>query len=134
VAYIANGYKNGKSAYISACKKLKRKESKNCETSASEILSNPNVIEFMDSIKVEAAKEVGIDAAWVLKNAKRVYDRCMQDEPVMANGEPTGEYKFEHSGANKALEIIGKHVDVQAYNEKHTVVEMSHEEWLDSLK
>lgn len=121
VNYIASGYENGTNAYLKACKKLKRKPSKNPETSASEILSYPNVRVFIDSVKLVAAQDVRIDAAWVLKNAKRVFDRCMQDEPVMVQGEPTGEYKFEQSGANKALEIIGKHIDVQAFNEKSTM-------------
>lgn len=66
----------------------------------------------------ERCEKTKIDAEWVLIQAVKVHERCMQHEPVLVNGEPTGEFKFEHSGANKALEIIGKHVDVQAFNEK----------------
>jgi hypothetical protein len=121
MAYIKGGYDNGTQAYLSACKALKRKPSKNPETSASEILGYPNVVEFINLVRVDAAKSVNIDAEWVLMSAKRVFDRCMQDEQVMAKDGPTGEYKFEHSGANKALEIIGKHIDIQAFNEKSTV-------------
>ncbi len=61
----------------------------------------------------------------------------MQEEAVTdADGSPTGEYKFEHSGANKALEIIGKHVDVQAFLDKKQVDAniQTHEQWLDNLK
>ena len=61
----------------------------------------------------------------------------MQEEAVKdKEGATTGEYKFEHSGANAALGIIGKHIDVQAFLEKKESknIEMSHEEWLDSLK
>ena len=43
---------------------------------------------------------------------------CMQAEPVIVGGEPTGEYKFDSSGANKALELVGKHVNIQAWKEK----------------
>jgi hypothetical protein len=119
LAFIASGYENQTQSYLAACKKMGRKPSKNPETSASEMLSYPNVIEFINSVKVKAAEEAQIDAAWVLKQAVAVHERCMQAEPVIdRDGAPTGEYKFEHAGANKALEIIGKHIDVQAFDNK----------------
>lgn len=116
-AAIRAGYTES-SARVTACK----------------MLTNANIEQKISEMKLKRSDNTAINAAWVLKNAKRVFDRCMQDEAVMSQGEPTGEYKFEHSGANKALEIIGKHVDVQAYSEKQVIVEMSHEQWLDSLK
>lgn len=134
VNFISGGYENGKAAYLKACKDLKRKPSKNPETSSCEILRYPNVRDFIASIQAEAAADVRIDAAWVLNNAKRVFDRCMQDEAVIVAGEPTGQYKFDSTGANKALDTIGKHVDVQAYAERVITTEMTHEQWLDSLK
>jgi hypothetical protein len=30
--------------------------------------------------------------------------------------EETGEYKFEHTGAAKALELIGRHRDIKAFD------------------
>jgi len=73
--------------------------------------------ELKEQVRLLAEKDFKIDAAWVLKSAKLVFDRCMQNEPVMVQGEPSGEYKFEAAGANKALDTIGKHIDVQAFNE-----------------
>tara|TARA_R110000824_G_scaffold76487_1_gene193722 strand:+ start:536 stop:1048 length:513 start_codon:yes stop_codon:yes gene_type:complete len=122
LAFIATGYDNQTQAYLAACKKMKRKPSKNPETSASEMLSYPNVLEFINSVKAVVAEEVQIDAAWVLKQAVKVHEMCMQVEQVTdREGAPTGELKFEHSGANKALEIIGKCVDVQAFVDKKTL-------------
>jgi len=77
--------------------------------------------ELKEQVRLLAEKDFKIDAAWVLRSAKRVYDRCMQDEPVMVQGEPSGEYKFEAAGANKALDTIGKHIDVQAFNENLSI-------------
>jgi len=66
--------------------------------------------------KIERTK---IDADWVLQQSVRVYERCMQDELVLdKNGNETGEYRFEHAGANKALDNIGRNVEVQAFKEK----------------
>ena len=110
INYIKNGYENATKAYIDSCKKLKRKPSKNPETSASEILSYPNVKDFISSVKLVAAKDTRIDAAYVLKMSNELLNRCM------AKGED-----FHPSGAGKALDLIGKHVDVQAFNDKATV-------------
>lgn len=118
LAYIANGYQNKTKSYLDACESMGKKPSKNPETSASEILGYPNVLDFLKSVKEKVAEEVQIDAAWVLRQAVKVHERCMQAEAVIdKEGGHTGEYKFEHSGANKALEIIGKHVDVQAFTD-----------------
>jgi phage terminase small subunit len=103
----------------------------------SENLSKPDVAKYIAELKAERSLLTKIDAAWVLMSAKKVYDRCMQEEAVTdKEGATTGEYRFEHSGANAALGIIGKHVYVQAFLEKKesTVIELTHEEWLESLK
>ena len=55
-----------------------------------------------------------ITADSVLIDIKAVAKRCMQAEPVMVreHGEwvESGEYKFDSSGANKALENLAKHL------------------------
>ena len=85
VQYIKNGYVNGKQAYIAACKRLKRKPSKNPETSSSEILSYPNVVAFIESTQMEAAQEAQIDANWVLKGIKELTDKlALSDDPKAA--------------------------------------------------
>jgi phage terminase small subunit len=88
---------------------------------ASQLLTKLNIQDRIAELKEERSKRTKIDADWVLTSAKRVFDRCMQDEPVILAGEPTGEYKFDSSGANKALDLIGKHVDVQAFLTKQEI-------------
>lgn len=108
--YIKNGYENGTKCYLLACKNLNRKPSKNPETSASEILSYPNVRDFIDSMTIQAADNALVTAEYIIKSIKSVADRCMQAEQVMVQGQPTGEYKFDASGANKSLELLGRHL------------------------
>lgn len=109
---------------------------KTAKQMGSENLSKPDIAEYIAKLKQDRSKKTEIDAAWVLAAAKKVHDRCMQEEAVVdRDGAPTGEYKFEHSGANKALEIIGKHIDVQAFLDKKEVeVSITHEQWLDGLE
>jgi phage terminase small subunit len=112
-----------------------------------ENLTKPDINLRIAQLSEKRSKQTQIDAAWVLQAAKNIYDRCMQAEPVLnskgepqlvktGNGELAAAYKFDSTGANKALDTIGKHIDVQAFLDKrevNAVVEVTHEEWLESL-
>lgn len=51
-----------------------------------------------------------LSVEYVLQGLKEINERCRTAEPVYdKEGNETGEYKFDSSGANKALELIGKH-------------------------
>lgn len=65
------------------------------------------------------AKRLRVGADWVLMQLVRVYDRCMEKQKVCdIYGHPTGEYKWDSKGALTALNSIGKHVDVKAFDPK----------------
>lgn len=91
---------------------------KTAQEQGSQNLSKLIIQDRLTELKAEREERLQIDADWVLRQAVKVHERCMQAEPVIVNGEPTGEYKFDSSGANKALELVGKHVNVQAWKEK----------------
>ena len=101
------------------------------ESSATRLYQIPKVTAYIELCMNARSLRTNIDADWVLNQAVKVHERCMQARPVLdREGEqvyvetPDGEQKpaftFEHSGANKSLEMIGKHVSVQAFNEKST--------------
>lgn len=62
----------------------------------------------------EISKKSGLSAEWVRRRLREVVERCMQAEPVMKKvGDKmveTGEWKFDSGGANKALEVLSKHL------------------------
>jgi len=82
----------------------------------SENLSKPAIADRIAELQAERVQRTEITADYVLSNLKSVAERCMQAEAVTSfeGGEKveTGEYKFEHSGANKALELLGKHLSL----------------------
>jgi phage terminase small subunit len=91
------------------------------------LLTNVYIQERIAVLMAERAKVVKVDAAWVLQKSIELHDRCSQASPVKDregnpilddSGQPI--YKFEHTGVSKALELIGKHINVQAFNEKQT--------------
>lgn len=76
-----------------------------------------------------------LTAEWVLNNLKEVAERCMQAEPVLdREGNETGEWKFEHAGANKSLELIGKHLKLFTDKVEHSgSVELTYEQRLQQI-
>jgi phage terminase small subunit len=78
------------------------------------------------SVKAAIAEQLSIRAErlrvggdWVLSELMRVYARCMQTEKELdRDGNPTGEFHFDAVNALKALNLIGKHVDVKAFDLK----------------
>lgn len=90
------------------------------ENSAKEIgcenLTKPNIQEAIQKEMADRIAKVEIDAEYVLGSLKKVAERCMQEEEVMKYNydtkelEGTGEFKFDSSGANKSLELLGKYL------------------------
>lgn len=72
LAYIENGYLNQTQAYLDACKKLGKQPSKNPVTSASEILSYPNVLGFINSVKEAVAEATQTNAEYVLRRLREI--------------------------------------------------------------
>lgn len=77
----------------------------------SENLSKPLVAEAIAARRMALSAKTEISQTWVLSKLKSVAERCMQEEEVIdRHGIPTGEFVFQHNGANKALELIGRHL------------------------
>jgi len=80
---------------------------------ASENLSKPYLTDRIAELKEERASRTEITADYVISNLKLVAERCLQVEtPMDDEGNPSGEFRFEHSGANKSLELLGKHLGI----------------------
>lgn len=83
-------------------KTLKRWERENPQISA-------RIQELSKMASKNAILKTGLDRQWVISRLMTVADRCMQAEEVTdKKGTPTGEYKFDSIGATRALELLGK--------------------------
>lgn len=75
---------------------------------ASRLKTNETVAARIEEIKAQRAEKVvekaAIDAAWVLTKAAELHDKALKEKQL--------------SVAKGALDIIGKHVDVQAFREQ----------------
>lgn len=80
-------------------------------------LQKTSVTEALKVKQAALAEKMQINQEWVITRLQQVAERCMQAEPVLdRDGAETGEYIFQAAGANKALELIGKHLGL--FNDK----------------
>jgi phage terminase small subunit len=78
---------------------------------SSENLSKPDIQEYLTQLQRERSQRVALDADWVLRRLRENVERAMQATPVLdRNGNDTGVYRYEGAVANRALELIGRHL------------------------
>lgn len=92
----------------------------------SELLKKPEILMRIKEAMDERSKQTMVDATFVVEGFKEVFARCMQRVPVLEfdpvekrlvqkkeideNGNEVGVWEFDSVGANKALEMLGKHL------------------------
>ncbi|HDL7851539.1 TPA: terminase small subunit [Yersinia enterocolitica] len=127
---------------------------KTAQVQSSRLLSNVMVQQRVGELAAERNIRVGIDADYVLRQAVKLHERCMQEvEPITdrRGEEITDEdgktiFGFDAKGAAAALKLVGDHISVQAFKvnvkNEHTgpnggpiqYVDITEEELQDRLK
>lgn len=109
-------------------------KSKAAASMGAENLRKPQIAEHIEKRMSEVAKKIGITQEKVLEALWSIAQRCLQAEPVLdREGNPTGEYKFDASGANKSLELVGRHLKMFT-DRIEGQVKLTHEDALNALK
>ncbi|MGB0662796.1 MAG: terminase small subunit [Pontibacterium sp.] len=99
---------------------------KNADKEASRLMQFPEILQRIAELKAERIERTKIDADYVLNQAVKLHERCMQEVSpktdrkgdAIRDDEGNPVFEFNAAGAAKALELVGKHVDVQAFKEK----------------
>lgn len=90
----------------------------------SENLQKPEIRARIEILRGMAADRAMVSAEYVLKNLQEVSERCMQKSPVLKwdyveksmvpvlDEDGNAVYQFDSNGANKALELLGKHLGI----------------------
>lgn len=91
-------------------------------TKSAQTFANGNIRARIRELMDARSKDTLVDAKYVVDGLNEVYQRCMEAHPVMiwnhidkqmeqkTDGEGNGVWEFDSQGANKALELLGKHV------------------------
>ncbi len=100
--------------------------SRNCAGQiGEENLKKPQIAAAVAEAKRKRSVATMIDAEWVLRQAVELHQRCMQEiRPVrnpktgkqVYDDEGNALFTFNAAAANRALELVGKHVSVAAFN------------------
>lgn len=110
---------NGKQAAIRA-----GYSERSAEVTASRLISNAKVSARIAELKAARVERTEITADYVLTGLKEVAERCLQRVAVMEfdyteksmvqkrDDEGKGIWEFDSSGANRAFELLGKHVGI----------------------
>ena len=93
---------------------IRAKYSKKTATKiASHLLTIVDVQTYLAKLIAKRSKKTEITAEYVLTGLQEVTERCLQRVPVLdKDGKETGEWKFEASGANRSLELLGRHLEM----------------------
>lgn len=77
-------------------------------------LRKHQVADAIAKAQAERSERLQLTHDWVLERLVQNHERAMQAEPVMRKERDewveTGEYQYQGNVANKALELIGKHL------------------------
>ncbi len=94
---------------------------------ACENLAKPDIQEAIARAKRDRSEATKIDAEWVLKQAVELHRRCMQEIKPALHPKSRRQLKddsgdllftFNAAAANRALELVGKHVDIGAFKDR----------------
>ena len=101
--------------------------SKTAHSCGPRLLDNVAVSAAIAAAKQARSQATAIDAAYVLRQAVEIHRRCMQEvRPVLhpktrkqlQDGDGNALFTFNAAAASRALELIGKHVDVGAFADR----------------
>src|SRR6185436_17219992 len=77
------------------------------------LLKNVEINDRITQKLQEQLRRRELSAEYVINSLIEVAERCKQGEPVLDKlGHETGIWKFDSTGANKALELLGKHLSL----------------------
>lgn len=96
-------------------------EGASARAAASRLLTDVNVQARYRHLIEERQRRMEVKREWIIERLVRNVDRSMQAEPVRdKEGNETGEFTYQGNVANKALELLGKHLGMFVDRHEHS--------------
>ena len=84
---------------------------KTANEQAAQLLAKLSIQEYICELKNKRSERVKYSQDELMRDILEVKNRCLQANPVLdKEGNETGIWKFDSNGANKALDMLAKHV------------------------
>jgi phage terminase small subunit len=89
---------------------------------AGRLMKNDEISHAIEQAVSERAIRTKVTQDWVIENLVNIAERCQQKQPVMefdraerqmvqaTDAEGRGVWQFDSAGANRAVELVGKHL------------------------
>ena len=99
---------------------------KTANEQAAQLLAKLSIQEYVQKIKNERSERVKYSQDELMRDILEVKNRCLQANPVLdKEGNETGIWKFDSNGANKALDMLAKHVGFYETDNKQKAFNIS---------
>ena len=99
---------------------------KTANEQAAQLLAKLSIKEYIQKIKNKRSERVKYSQDELMRDILEVKNRCMQANPVLdKEGNETGIWKFDSNGANKALDMLAKHVGFYETDNKQKAFNIS---------
>ena len=99
---------------------------KTANEQAAQLLAKLSIQEYIQKIKNQRSERVKYSQDELMRDILEVKNRCMQANPVLdKEGNETGIWKFDSNGANKALDMLAKHVGFYETDNKQKAFNIS---------
>ena len=93
---------------------------------ANELLTKLDIQEYICKLKNKRSERVKYSQDELMRDILEVKNRCLQANPVLdKEGNETGIWKFDSNGANKALDMLAKHVGFYETDNKQKAFNIS---------
>jgi len=100
---------------------------KSAHVEGSRLLTNAKVAAAISAAKRERSEATKIDAEYVLQKLHQIIERCLQEvrpalhsktRQPMKDRDGNALFTFNAAGANQALALLGKHVEIRAFEDR----------------
>ena len=99
---------------------------KTANKQAAQLLAKLSIQEYICELKNKRSERVKYSQDELMRDILEVKNRCMQANPVLdKEGNETGIWKFDSNGANKALDMLAKHVGFYETDNKQKAFNIS---------
>lgn len=99
---------------------------KTANEQAAQLLAKLSIQEYICELKNKRSERVKYSQDELMRDILEVKNRCLQANPVLdKEGNETGVWKFDSNGANKALDMLAKHVGFYETDNKQKAFNIS---------
>ena len=99
---------------------------KTANEQAAQLLAKLSIQEYICELKNKRSERVKYSQDELMRDILEVKNRCLQANPVLdKEGNETGIWKFDSNGANKALDMLAKHVGFYETDNKQKAFNIS---------